>query len=103
MIGTTSSEEKAKMAFAAGAHHIINYTTHDFVEEVKRITNERKVSVVFDGVGMLSVNIRCGCCWCGVVRCGEVRCGEVVWCVVCGMWCVVWRGAVLCWCGAVIW
>ena len=50
MIGTTSSEEKAKLALAAGAHHVINYTVQDFVEEVKKITNE-KVNAVYDGVG----------------------------------------------------
>jgi len=73
------------MAIAAGAHHIINYTTHDFVEEIKRITNERKVSVVFDGVGMFNVVVA-GVVWCGVVWCGVVWCG-VVWCDV--MWCGV--------------
>jgi NADPH2:quinone reductase len=51
VIGTVSTEEKAKLAREAGADEIIIYTQQDFVEEVKRITNGRGVDVVYDGVG----------------------------------------------------
>ena len=51
VIGTVSSEEKAKAAREAGADEIINYATSDFVEEVKRITNGRGVDVIYDSVG----------------------------------------------------
>jgi len=36
VIGTCSSEEKAKLSKEAGAHHVIIYTKDDFVEEVKK-------------------------------------------------------------------
>ncbi len=38
VIGTTSTEEKAALARAAGADEVILYTEHDFLAEVKRIT-----------------------------------------------------------------
>jgi NADPH2:quinone reductase len=51
VIGTVSTEEKAALAKAAGAEHVILYTKQDFEAEVKRITNGRGVDVVYDGVG----------------------------------------------------
>jgi NADPH2:quinone reductase len=51
VIGTVSTEEKAKLACEAGVDDIILYTQQDFVAEVKRITNGRGVDVVYDGVG----------------------------------------------------
>lgn len=51
VIGTASTEEKAALARAAGADHVILYTTQDFEAEVKRITGGRGVDVVYDGVG----------------------------------------------------
>lgn len=51
IIGTTSTEEKAQIARAAGADEVILYTQKDFEVEVKRITNGRGVDVVYDSVG----------------------------------------------------
>ena len=51
VIGTVSSEEKAKLAREAGADDVILYDKQDFVAEVKRITHGRGVDVVYDGVG----------------------------------------------------
>ncbi len=51
VIGTVSTEEKAKLAREAGVDDIILYTQQDFVAEVKRITNGKGVDVVYDGVG----------------------------------------------------
>jgi NADPH2:quinone reductase len=51
VIGTVSTEEKAKLAKQAGADHVINYATQDFEAEVKRITGGKGVEVVYDGVG----------------------------------------------------
>jgi len=52
VIGTVSTAKKAALAKGAGAHDVINYTTHDFVDEVKRITHGRGgVQVVYDSVG----------------------------------------------------
>src|SRR5512142_1971266 len=51
VIGTVSTEEKAALAREAGADEIILYTQTDFEAEVKRLTNNRGVDVVYDSVG----------------------------------------------------
>ena len=51
VIGTVSSEEKAKLAREAGADEIIYYTKTDFAAETKRLTDGKGVDVVYDGVG----------------------------------------------------
>jgi NADPH2:quinone reductase len=51
VIGTASTQEKLDLAHEAGADETINYTTRDFVTEVKRITGEAGVAVVYDSVG----------------------------------------------------
>jgi NADPH2:quinone reductase len=51
VIGTASTEAKMQQARDAGAHEMINYTTHDFAAEVKRLTNGGGVDVVYDSVG----------------------------------------------------
>jgi NADPH2:quinone reductase len=51
VIGTASSEEKARMAGEAGADEVIVFTQQDFEAEVKRLTNGNGVDVVYDGVG----------------------------------------------------
>jgi NADPH2:quinone reductase len=51
VIGTTSTEEKAKLARQAGADDIILYTQTDFESETKRLTANKGVDVVYDSVG----------------------------------------------------
>ena len=51
VITTVSTEEKAALSRDAGADHVINYTTAEFDQEVRRITNGRGVQVVYDSVG----------------------------------------------------
>lgn len=51
VIGTASSEEKARLAREAGADEVIVFTRHDFEAEVKRLTDGKGVEVVYDGVG----------------------------------------------------
>src|SRR6478736_1233344 len=51
VIGTVSTEEKAKLAREAGADEIILYTQSDFEVETKRLTENKGVHVVYDGVG----------------------------------------------------
>jgi NADPH:quinone reductase len=52
VIGTVSTDEKARLARGAGADHTILYTQQDFVAEVKRLTGGRGVDVVYDSVGL---------------------------------------------------
>ena len=51
VIGTVSTEEKAKLAREAGADETILYTRQDFAAEVKRITGGKGLQVVYDSVG----------------------------------------------------
>lgn len=51
VIGTVSTDEKAALAREAGADEVINYTQTDFDVEVKRLTNNAGVDVVYDSVG----------------------------------------------------
>jgi NADPH:quinone reductase len=51
VIGTVSTEDKAKLARQAGADDIIFYTRQDFETEVKRLTDSKGVQVIYDGVG----------------------------------------------------
>jgi NADPH2:quinone reductase len=50
-IGTVGTEEKAKLAREAGAEEVIVYTQQDFEVETKRLTENKGVQVVYDGVG----------------------------------------------------
>ena len=51
VIGTVSTDEKAKLAREAGADEVIIYTRQDFEAEVKRLTSNQGVQVVYDAVG----------------------------------------------------
>jgi NADPH:quinone reductase-like Zn-dependent oxidoreductase len=51
VIATTSTDAKAARAASLGADHVINYTTHDFVAEVKKLTGKAGVDVVIEHVG----------------------------------------------------
>ena len=51
VIGTVSTQEKAQLVKEHGADHVILYTQTNFVDEVKRITRNRGVEVVYDSVG----------------------------------------------------
>jgi NADPH2:quinone reductase len=51
VIGTVSTEEKAKLARDAGADDLILYSKSDFESETKRLTGGKGVDVVYDSVG----------------------------------------------------
>ena len=51
VIATVGTEEKAKLAREAGADEIILYMQQDFEVETKRLTENKGVNVVYDGVG----------------------------------------------------
>ena len=51
IIATVSNEEKKQLAINAGADEVIIYTKQNFTEEVKKITSNKGVSVVYDSVG----------------------------------------------------
>ena len=51
VIGTVSTQEKARKAREAGAHEVILYTQQDFKAETMRLTGQGGVDVVYDSVG----------------------------------------------------
>ena len=51
VIGTVSTEEKAKLAREAGADDVILYTQTDFEAETKRLMGGQGLEVVYDSVG----------------------------------------------------
>ncbi len=51
VLGTTSTEEKARLAREAGADEVILYKDQDFAAEARRLTDGKGVQVVYDGIG----------------------------------------------------
>ena len=52
VIGTAGGAAKTALATAAGADHVIDYTTEDVAARVRALTGGAGVAVNFDGVGM---------------------------------------------------
>jgi len=50
VIATAGSDDKCSACVALGADHAVNYRTHDFVAEVKRLTDGKGANVVLDMV-----------------------------------------------------
>jgi NADPH:quinone reductase len=48
---TVSTKLKAELSRAAGADEVIQYTQHDFRDEIQRLTSGRGVAAVYDSVG----------------------------------------------------
>jgi NADPH2:quinone reductase len=78
VIGTVSTAAKAQLAKEAGADEVILYTQQDFETEVRRLTNNRGVEVVYDSVGKTTYekSLNClaprGCLVCFGQSSGEV-------------------------------
>jgi NADPH2:quinone reductase len=51
VIGTVSTEDKARLARQVGTDEVILYTQQDFEVEVKRLTDGKGVNVAYDSVG----------------------------------------------------
>jgi len=51
VIATAGSDDKVELCRRLGADHAINYKTQDFVDEVKRLTDQQGVDVVYDPIG----------------------------------------------------
>jgi NADPH:quinone reductase len=69
VISTTSTAEKAQLAYEAGAHELILYTQQDVEEEVRRITGGVGVAVVYGSVGRTTFEQSLNC---------QRRCGYLV-------------------------
>jgi len=51
VIGTVGSDEKINIAKKNGCDFVINYSKEDFAKKVLKLTKEKGIPVVFDGVG----------------------------------------------------
>jgi NADPH2:quinone reductase len=61
VIGTVSTPAKAAEAKRAGADEVINYATHDFEAEVRRITDGKGIQVAYDAVGKTTFDKSLAC------------------------------------------
>jgi NADPH2:quinone reductase len=61
VIGTVSTEEKARLAGQAGADEVILYTQTDFEAETRRLTDGAGVNVVYDSVGKTTFDKSLNC------------------------------------------
>ena len=61
VIGTVSTEAKARLAQDNGADETIRYTEQDFEQEVKRLTGGHGVDVVYDSVGQTTFDKSLNC------------------------------------------
>jgi NADPH2:quinone reductase len=61
VIGTVSTEEKARLVKDFGADEVILYTQKDFEAETRRLTDGRGVEVVYDSVGKTTFDKSLNC------------------------------------------
>ncbi len=61
VIGTVSTEEKARLAREAGADEVILYEREDFEAETRRLTSGAGVEVVYDSVGQATFEKSLNC------------------------------------------
>jgi NADPH:quinone reductase len=61
VIGTVSNDSKMQLVREFGADDVINYETHDFAEEVMRLTAGRGVDLILDAVGKPTFEKGLGC------------------------------------------
>ncbi|KAI1128883.1 hypothetical protein F5Y10DRAFT_239386 [Nemania abortiva] len=60
-IGTVSTPEKAALASAAGATHIVNYSHEDVKARVMELTEGKGCIAIFDGVGQSTFDLSLEC------------------------------------------
>ncbi len=51
VFATVGTAEKARVAAAAGADHVVNYTDTDFKDAIEEIAGPKPLAVIYDGVG----------------------------------------------------
>jgi len=56
VLATAGSQAKLDQALALGAHEVINHSDPDWAEEVRKLTSNRGVDVVFEHVGRATWN-----------------------------------------------
>nr|WP_219275238.1 MULTISPECIES: zinc-binding dehydrogenase [unclassified Rhizobium] len=61
VIGTTGTSEKADIAYANGADHVLVGRDTDIITEVHRLTNSKGVDFAIDGIGGETLRKTLGC------------------------------------------
>lgn len=61
VIGTVSTDEKAELAKASGCDFPIVYTRDNFAEQVREITNDQGVAVVYESIGKATLQQSLDC------------------------------------------
>lgn len=79
VIATSHSDDKLRRATQLGVAETINYTTHDVVREVRRLTDKRGADLVIDNVGeaTFAASIDAVCKGGRIVTCGATTGAEV--------------------------
>lgn len=63
VFGTVGDNSKIPLAQGSGCAHVINYKTHNVVDEIARITDHGGVGLVYDGVGKDTLEKSLHCLW----------------------------------------
>ncbi|KAJ3305178.1 hypothetical protein HDV03_001940 [Kappamyces sp. JEL0829] len=58
VIATASTAEKLAVCKRFGADVVINYTDHDWIEQVKKVTKGKGCDVIYDPVGMVDKSLK---------------------------------------------
>jgi NADPH2:quinone reductase len=61
VIGTCGAAEKERLAREAGCDHVVRYDERDFRQEVERLTDGARCSVVYDAVGARTFDASLAC------------------------------------------
>jgi NADPH:quinone reductase-like Zn-dependent oxidoreductase len=79
VIATAGGAEKCRRVSALGAHHVVDYQATDFAAEVRSLTSNAGVDVVFEHVGeaTFSGSMKCLARGGRVVTCGATTGGDV--------------------------
>jgi NADPH2:quinone reductase len=63
VIATVGSDEKIDFVKSLGVKDVINYQKSDLVDEVAKITNNKGVGIVYDGIGKDTLKQSIDCLW----------------------------------------
>jgi NADPH2:quinone reductase len=63
VIGAVGSDQKFSVARASGCEHVFNYSTQNLVQAVGKITDNKGVGLVYDGVGKDTLEKSLECLW----------------------------------------
>lgn len=63
VFGTVGMESKIAIAKSFGCDHVIENSKNNFVDEIAKLTDNRGVGIVYDGIGKDTINQSLQCLW----------------------------------------